>query len=806
MTAGSPRIMEEIMGIIQKHIHSLELDKILARLAEEATCEDSHNICLKIQPQTSYPQVVRDMEKTLAAHSLTGRFGTPTVLDMKNCEGAIKRAEIGSQLTPVELLRINGDLKAIRNLKQWSEHFSGEENALTELFTMLYPQRKLEDTINNAIVSEDEIADNASRELADIRRKIIAAGQKVRNHLDGMIRSQSYQKYLQDSIITMRDGRFVVPVKSEYRNEVSGLVHDTSSSGATLFIEPMGVVEANNEIRVLKNKEKQEIDRILAEISAEVGDCGDLIKASYNVAVEIDVILSKARLAWEMNCAVVDITNDGKIHLVKARHPLIDKDKVVPTNIDLGNTFDTLVITGPNTGGKTVVIKTLGLLTLMAMCGLMLPVSDGSQISVFNNVLVDIGDEQSIEQSLSTFSGHMTNIVSIMNEVDDKSLVLVDELGAGTDPVEGAALAVSIIEHLRSKGAKIAATTHYPEIKMYALETAGVENGSCEFDVATLRPTYRLLIGVPGRSNAFAISSRLGLCDSIIDRAKELVSTENTRFEDVVAKLERSRQEMEDARIEAESQRTIAKRTREEIETHRQRLEDLQEKEIDKARIEARRIVESVTIQSQNMMDELDEIRKARENEDFVQMASTVKGQFKANLRKLQELADPVTKKKSVNYAPPRPLVKGDSVMVVELNKEGKIISNPDGMGMVTVQSGIIKTRVKVNDLRLIERKKGAQENTQTHSFKGTSVKNREPKMELNLRGMAADEAILELDRFIDDAVMSHLTTIHIIHGKGTGVLRAAVQSHLRQNKAIKSFRLGVYGEGESGVTVAELK
>lgn len=792
------------MKISQKHLHSLELDKILNRLAEHATCEDSKNVCLKITPNTSYPDVIRDMEKTLAAHSLTARFGTPTVLDMKNCDGSIKRAEIGSQLTPVELLRIAQILKAIRNLKQWSEHFEGEENALSELFSMLYPQRKLEDTIENAIISEDEIADNASRELADIRRKIIGAGQKVRNHLDSMIRSSTYQKYLQDSIITMRDGRFVVPVKSEFKNEVAGLVHDTSSSGATLFIEPMGVVEANNEIRVLKNKEKQEIDRILAEISSLVGESGDLIKSGYDVAVEIDVILAKARLAWEMNCAVAEIRDDGKIHLVKARHPLIDKTKVVPTNIDLGYDFDTLVITGPNTGGKTVAIKTLGLLTLMAMCGLMIPVSDGSEISVFNNVLVDIGDEQSIEQSLSTFSGHMTNIVSILKDVDNKSLVLVDELGAGTDPVEGAALAVSIIEHLRNKGAKIAATTHYAEIKMYALETPGVENGSCEFDVATLRPTYRLLIGVPGRSNAFAISSRLGLEDDIIERAKELVSTENTRFEDVVSKLERSRQEMEDARIEAEHQRVLANNMRQEIEEHRERLEALKEKEIERARQQAKNIVDSVNIKAQGLIDELDEIRKAKENEDFAQMATNAKIAFKADMKKLEELADPVTKKQSVNYAPPRPLKKGDLVFIPVINKEGTIISNPDGSGLVTVQSGIMKTRVKLIDLRLLEKKK--KENKGVVSFKGTSRKDREVKMELDLRGYASDEAILELDRFIDSAVMNHQNIIHIIHGKGTGVLRSAVQTHLRKHKNIKNFRLGVYGEGESGVTIAELK
>ncbi len=792
------------MSISERHIHSLELDKVLERLANLATCEESRERCLKLRPDTDYPEVVRSMEKTLAAHSLTGRFGTPTVLDMKNCMGAVKRAEIGSQLTPVELLRVNQVLKAVKNLKVWSNHFEGEENALTEMFNSLYPLKNLEETITTAILSEEEIADNASRELLNIRRKIVSAGQKARNTLDNMIRSQTYQKYLQDNIITQRDGRFVIPVKSEHRAEIPGLVHDTSSSGATIFIEPMSIVEANNEIRVLKNKEKQEIDRILAEISAQVGENADFIRTSYETAVEIDVILSKARLAWEMNCAVTTIRNDGKIKLVKARHPLIDKDKVVPTNIELGYDFDTLVITGPNTGGKTVSIKTLGLMTLMIMCGMMIPVSDGSEVSVFKNVLVDIGDEQSIEQSLSTFSGHMTNIVSILEKTDDKSLVLVDELGAGTDPIEGAALAVSIIEKLREKGAKVAATTHYAEIKMYALETDGVENGCCEFDVATLKPTYRLLIGVPGRSNAFAISSKLGLADDIIDRAKELVSTENTRFEDVVSKLETSRQQMEEARHEAEKQRAEAEKIRNEIEKHREVLEKEKEREIDKARQEAQKIIQEVTAKSNNMMEELDKIIKEKDRDDFSAMVAGGKGTFRANMKKLEELADPVTKKKSVNYIPPRPLQKGDTVIIVDLGKEGTITSEPDKSGMVMVQAGTIRTKVNVKDLRLCEKKK--QKKQSSVSFKGTGAAHREVKMEVDLRGMDSVEAIMEVDRFIDNAILNHQSVIYVIHGKGTGVLRNAVQNHLRKHKCVKSFRLGVYGEGESGVTVVELK
>ncbi|MGN0625414.1 MAG: endonuclease MutS2, partial [Oscillospiraceae bacterium] len=512
------------MPIEKKHQQALELDKILNMLAECASCDDSKEKALALEPQTSLYRAKEEMRQTADANALSNRYGSPTVYNFKNIKNMVKRAELGTSLSLRELLEVSNALRTIRSLSDWRKHCETAETSLDYLFSGLTPHPFIEDRINTAILSEDMVADNASPALADIRRKIRNAGLSVKNQLDKLIHSPAYQKYLQESLVTMRDGRYVVPVKAEHRAEIKGLVHDTSSSGATLFIEPLGVVEANNEIRLLQGKESDEIARIVAELSALVGEHSQSILQDYDSVVEIDLIFAKSRLADKMQAMEPVLTDDGVIRLKKARHPMIAKTVVVPTDIYLGDAFDTLIITGPNTGGKTVALKTLGLFTLMAMCGLMIPAADGSQISVFENVLADIGDEQSIEQNLSTFSAHMVNIISILEKTDDRTLVLLDELGAGTDPVEGAALAISIIESLRRKGARIAATTHYAEIKLFALETEGVENGSCEFDVSSLRPTYKLSIGVPGKSNAFAISQRLGIGTEIVNRAKELVS------------------------------------------------------------------------------------------------------------------------------------------------------------------------------------------------------------------------------------------------------------------------------------------
>ena len=646
------------------------------------------------------------------------------------------------------------------------------------------------------------MADGASQALGDIRRKINAASLRVREKLDHMIHSPAYQKYLQEPIVTLRGGRFVVPVKAECRGEVPGLVHDTSGSGATVFVEPMAVVEANNDIKVLKSKEEAEIERILYELSQEAGSFADSIIEGYNAAIELDVLFAKAKLAYRMKATLPEVNDQGKIYLKKARHPLIDPKAVVTTDIELGLHFDTLVITGPNTGGKTVSLKTIGLLTLMAMCGLLLPASDGSMVSVFSQVLADIGDEQSIEQSLSTFSAHMTNMIHILSSVEREgiSLVLIDELGAGTDPVEGAALAMAILETLRASQVRIAATTHYAELKAYALQTAGVENGCCEFDVATLRPTYRLLIGVPGRSNAFAISERLGMDQHIVARARELVSAENSRFEDVVRNLEESRQSLEQERKEAQELSAQAQQYRQEAEQRAEKLRRDSEAELEKARVEARNLVARARAQAQALMDELDDLRKKNK-----EMDAQAKARLKAGIREMENTADPVKEKQGEDYRLPRALQAGDSVLIYDLDKKAVVLEPTDSSGNVLVQAGIIKTRVPVGNLRLLK-----QEKVQKPKGRGVrTVKTRASapvQQEVDLRGMTVEEGIMELDNFIDSALLSGITLLTVIHGKGTGVLRKAVQERLKRHPSVKSYRLGNYGEGEAGVTIVELK
>ena len=566
--------VKEHINMNRDHI-SLELDKILEKLAEQTSFEDAAELARSIEPSSGLFEVNELLKETYDAHALSGRFGAPSFGNLHNITNALRRAQAGAVLTTLELLRAAALLRVIRSVTEWRDKSASIETCLDMRFNALSPNKFLENKITSSILSEEEIADNASPELASIRRKITAASSRIREKLDKLIRSSTMQKYLQDSIVTIRSGRFVIPVKAEFRSAVPGLVHDTSSSGATVFIEPMSVVEANNDIRLLRSKEQTEIDRILAELSSELGAYADSISQSYRILTELNVIFAKARLAYKMKATLPKMNDSGRIILKNARHPLIDPEKVVPTNIELGVSFDTLVVTGPNTGGKTVSLKTMGLLSLMAMCGLMVPASDNSELSVFDNVLADIGDEQSIEQSLSTFSAHITNIKRILDTADEKSLVLIDELGAGTDPVEGAALAAAILEKLRSQGARIASTTHYAELKSFALDTPGVENACCEFDVATLRPTYKLLIGMPGRSNAFAISERLGISTDVVDRAKELVSMENSRFESVVQKLEESRSDL-DRRI-AEADELKAK-AQEELEQTRLAAEESRKK------------------------------------------------------------------------------------------------------------------------------------------------------------------------------------------------------------------------------------
>lgn len=788
---------------IQRHSAAVELDKILKLLAEQTASEDASEQALALEPAVSTDEVRRRLQETDDAFVLMAKFGSPSFSGLKNVANPLRRAQAGGVLNLVDFLRIAGVLRTMRAISDWRRKSEGMKTTLDWRFESVVPNKYLEEKINAVVISEEEVADNASPELASIRRRIRAASSRVREQLDKMIRSTAYQKYLQDPIVTMRGGRYVVPVKAECRGEIPGLVHDTSSSGATVFVEPMGVVEANNEIRVLQSRESAEIERILAELSAEAGGFADLIIESYHAAVGLDLIFAKGQLAYKMKASMPKVNDTGRILLNQARHPLIDPKQVVPMNIELGTTFDTLVITGPNTGGKTVTLKTLGLLTLMAMCGLMLPVGDNSEISVFHQVLADIGDEQSIEQSLSTFSAHMTNIIQIIEQADERSLILLDELGAGTDPVEGAALAMAILEALRERHARVAATTHYAELKAYALQTAGVENGSCEFDVATLRPTYRLLIGVPGRSNAFAISSRLGLNQEIVDRARELVSGEDRRFEDVVQNLEQSRQKLEAERRQAQEQNAEARRISEEAREYRERLEREAAKEIEQARERAAQLVARTRAQADALLEELEEMKR----QGAKSMTAEQRARMKAGMRDMESASDPVSRKEPETYVLPRPLKAGDDVLIFDIDKEGTVVETPaPDDKKVLVQAGIIKTRVPVENLRLLEQK------TQNRKARRSGTRN-VPKRsdapvmtEVDVRGEDSIEAVMSVDRAIDSALLSGIHQLTIIHGKGTGVLRTAVQQHLRRHPSVRTYRLGVFGEGESGVTIVELK
>ena len=758
-------------------------------------------MALSLEPQFELEKVKKLLKQTDDAVVLSGKYGTPSFGGAKNCANALRRAEAGGCLSTGELLQIAETLRIIRSVKEWHSKFASTETTLDGYFSGLVSNKFLEEKITNAIISEDEISDKASSTLADIRRKIRTASSKAREVLDKIIHSTQYLKYLQDAIVTQRDGRYVVPVRSECRGNVPGLVHDTSASGATVFIEPMGVVQANNDIKLLRSKEDDEIERILFELSANAGDFADAIIASYKNLAILNFVFAKANLAYNMRASMPIMNDRGIVDLKQARHPIIDKDKVVPVDIVLGKNFDTLVITGPNTGGKTVTLKTLGLLTLMAMCGLLVPCADNSELSVFRRVLVDIGDEQSIEQSLSTFSAHMTNIIQIIKLANSGSLVLIDELGAGTDPVEGAALAISILEKLRDKHAKIASTTHYAELKEFALRTEGVENACCEFDVTTLRPTYRLLIGVPGKSNAFAITKRLGMDDEIVERAKELVSSESRQFEDVVGTLEKRRQSLEKQIENANRLTAKANTEKQKAENEIRRAKENAEREIERAKQEAQRIISRTRAQADALVEELDKARKAKD------MSAEARAKLKKNLNTMENNADPVMKKQSdgEKYKLPRPLKVGDSVLIFDIDKNATVLAPPTKDGMVLVQAGIIKTRVKIDNLRLIKEKK--QQPPQYSAKRNVhSTLDVRPTTEVDVRGETAFDAIMIVDKAIDNAVLMNINQLTIIHGKGTGVLRREIQSFLRTHKAVKSFRLGVFGEGESGVTIVELK
>ena len=801
------------MSELNRHLKALEYDKVLEMAMKRACNDDARDIIASIRPETSVNMAQNHIDMTENAYILLAKYGGPSFGGLKNVNNSLARAAAGGVLSMKELLDIGSTARTVRGIREWRNNSGGQDELKIDLyFNSLMPNKYLEDKIFSAILTEDEMSDNASPELASIRRQIKNKENSVRDQLEKLIRSQKLKTVLQDAIITQRNGRYVVPVKSEHRASVSGLVHDTSSTGATVFVEPAGVVEANNDIRVLRGKEAQEIERILYELSVEAGGFIEEIKGSYECAVEINVVFCKAHLAYDMKATMPILNDKGITDLKKARHPLIDPKKVVATDIRLGSDFDTLVITGPNTGGKTVAIKTIGLLSAMSSSGFMIPAGDESRVSVYDNILVDIGDEQSIEQSLSTFSSHMVNIVNILKIAGEKSLVLIDELGAGTDPVEGAALAMAILEELHIKGAKIAATTHYAELKAYALQTPRVENGSCEFDVNSLRPTYRLLIGIPGRSNAFAISERLGIEKSIIDRAGELVSSENTRFEDVVDMLEKSRLEMEDEHSKAKKITESAKADREKAEKLLKDAQFRRDRELENAQGEALRIVEKAKREANALLNEVEKLKKeAKQTKDAAELARRAKSAVNSHLDAINSAVNPVfdSIEDDEDYTLPRPLEIGDTVYCKTIGKNANVTALKDKKGNVEIAAGMLKMRVKEETLRLVEKPK--QKETKKRQVSTTRVTGESKStMAINnrcdLRGLMVDEAIIVLDRFLDDLLRSGLTECTIIHGKGTGALRAGVTQYLKGDPRIRTFRLGTFGEGENGVTIAEIK
>ncbi len=789
--------------IMNDYYKSLELHKILEMLCDEASNTRTKEMIMELSPVADLDKVKNEMKKTEDAFTLSVKYGTPAFTAFKDIRGSLRRASSGASLSLRELLDIGQMLYQVRIIADWYKSVEEKDTSLSELFSSLTPNNYLEDKIKNAIISEDEISDMASHELADIRRKIAQAGVKIRESLDKLVRNSEVQKSLQENIVTIRDGRYVLPVKAEYKGNVPGLVHATSATGSTYFIEPMSVVEANNDIKILKSREKEEIERIIAELSGDCSYCAETLSADYETCAELNLYFAKSNLGAKMRGCIPIISDDGVTELKKARHPLIADDKVVPVDINLGGDYQALIVTGPNTGGKTVILKTTGLLTAMAMCGLMIPASDGSRVSVFENILVNIGDQQSIEQNLSTFSSHMSSVVKILKAADEHSLILLDELGSGTDPVEGAALAVSIIEDMIKKGAKLLVTTHYQELKLFAIETKDIENASCEFDTATMQPTYRLIIGSPGKSNAFSISRKLGVPDNIIFRAKALVSSENQRFEEVVSTLEKARTELEKQKNEMERLKNEQAEKTAQLEKELDELNDKKESELEKARIQAMRIVESCRMQSDEFLNQLEDLKKQQNKADL----ANAKSRMKSAMGKMYDTANPVQQRERKEYKLPRPLKRGDKVLIFDIDKTGILASDPDNSGNVFVQAGIMKTKVNISKLRLIENDAKVTVQNKKISKAGVQSKlQRKPSLELDIRGCAVDEGVHELDMFIDNAVLSGAGVITVIHGKGTGVLRAGIQKHLKSHPSVKSFRAGLFGEGEDGVTVIELK
>ena len=782
----------------ERTLRVLEFTKIREQLAAKALTPMGAEKCLALVPSCNMQEVLLWQQETEEATVILTYLGGHPMASFSDVRPALALADKGATLSPKALLSIAELLRAARTARDALVTDRDNTPLLREKAQGLCTLRNLEQDITDAIISEDEIADRASSELTNIRRHLRGATERIKDKLNQMIHNATFAKYLQDPIITVRSDRYVLPVKAEYRGSVPGLVHDQSTSGATLFIEPMAAVEMGNELKQWELKEKQEIERILAALSAEVAPYASQLQENVDRLAELDFIFAKGLLSRDMYAVTPKLNQQGFINIIRGRHPLIPAEKVVPSNLWMGRDFTTLIITGPNTGGKTVTLKTVGLFTLMAQAGLHIPADLGTELAVFEQVFADIGDEQSIEQSLSTFSSHMTNIVKIMHEVTPRDLVLFDELGAGTDPTEGAALAQSILTRLLHIRVRTLATTHYSELKAFALSTKGVENASVEFDVETLRPTYRLSIGVPGKSNAFEISRKLGLPENLIDAAKELLSSESIRFEDVIANAEYHRQVAEKERELAAQAAQETIRLRDEAEKLRKEMEEKRENAMRKAREDAKRVLENARRESESILSDLKRMKKNASAPDAE--AAALRRQLEKSIDGLSEgLARPMDDA----GAPPKTLKPGDRVKILTLGSEGTVLSAPNAKGEVELQAGVMKFKAHISQLRLVREtapRQRASVKTQTGAMTRTVA------MECDVRGMALDEALSAVDQYLNEAVMAGLNEVSIIHGKGTGVLRSGIQQHLRRHMLVKEFRLGVYGEGESGVTVVTLK
>ena len=799
------------MLFTSKTLTTLEFDKIITMLVDCSSTEGAKARAKTLVPTNDYDAIVERQTRTEDAKRLINAKGYPSFSADERVVSASERAYKGAVLSPIELLEIASLLRSARMVLDYINTDKPFETSLDHIFSRLIPNRNLEEKITRSIISEDMIADEASPELAEIRRKIRITNNKIKDTLQSFVGGVRL-KYLQENIVTMRNGRYVVPVKSEYRNEMKGLVHDTSASGATLFVEPMAVVEANNELKSLSAAEEHEIERILSELSSECGDASSIISLDYHNITELAFCFACATLAMQMRAEKPHIVKERRMNLKKARHPLIPREKVVPIDVSVGKDFDTLIITGPNTGGKTVTLKTMGLFALMAQSGLQLPALESSEIGVFDEILVDIGDEQSIEASLSTFSSHMVNVADILKRVSPKSLVLFDELGSGTDPIEGAALAIAILEKTCAVGAMTAATTHYAELKAYALETPRIQNASCEFDVETLRPTYRLIVGTPGKSNAFAISEKLGISEEIIARAGKLIERDNKRFEEVIERLDTNRIEMEKERERAERMRSEYEAFKRNAEEELKRKIAKSEEEIQKQTLKARQILDSARASSEFIFRQLEELRKQEDKDKRNEMMHTAREEMRKRMRESESLMTGIDVRDislDEDYKLPRPLKVGDKVFLTTISKEGVVTALADKKGMIAVTSGILKTKVGEEKIRLLDGNvkyvdSSAKSSVSEGKVKKTVVSTFKP--EIDVRGMIGDDAWFVVDKYLDDAILANIPTVRIIHGKGTGALRAAVHDFLKRHKNVKNYRLGTYGEGEAGVTVVELK